>query len=482
MRVGNPLDFTESHRFYVFRDFALSPMDSKMLHAIYQPMVGAVAINLYVILCQQLGADRIGFSSMEQQRKIMLLLNLPVGEVGRSAIIDAASRLEAVGLVQSARKYMADRDEWVYFYHLYQPMNAYDFFNNPHLTMLLRDKLGKAPLIRMRQELSLEEPMECRDLLTEDVSTPFYELFQLNTKQVDNELDQALAEMAPTVRDGFPNLGDEPIQMADILLRLPKNSGNRAVVESLKHNREQLVFINFVAKKFTLTTVDVCRLLDEEEMFWPDGALDEDRFQKHASLLYNQQAKKTEERDLRIPRLAQQETVEGEVAPAFQEQPPKPLNDQMNVEQYNFLMRNEPYTQFLKRFFPGTVPEVVDKMFIRLDVNYKLPNEVINVLVHYLKAQDLSWNRSFVETIASDLLGKHVTTFEKAITYIREQQKYKERKQTETGSPKVQRATNRVASNKPIIPAMEHTTDETVTDEQYLEILKKHQLLEKEGE
>jgi replication initiation and membrane attachment protein len=481
MRVGNPLDFTENHRFYVYRDFALSPVDMKMIQSIYQPMIGANAINYYMALSQQLAADRIGFSAMEQQRKLFLMLNLPVGEAGRTAIVDAASRLEAVGLLQSARKYMADRDEWVIFYHLLQPLNAYDFFNNPHLTMLLRDKLGKAPLIRMRQELSVEEPLECRDLLTEDVSTPFYELFQLNTSNVDVELDQALAEMAPIVRDGVPNLGDEPIQVEDLLLRLPRNSANRARVEALKGNRDQVVFINFVAKKFGLSTVDICRLLDEEEMFWADGSLDEDRFSQQASLLYSQSAKQTEQRELRTANRDDQGVSEGEVAPAYQELPPKPLDQLMNIEQYNFLLRNEPYTQFIKRFFPGSVPEVIDKLFIRLDVNYKLANEVINVLIHYLKAQDLSWNRSFVETIAADLLGKHVNSFEKAILYIREQQKYKERRKNEGENPRPTNRTNNAkatGSNKPRIPVAEVSDGPSVTDEEYLSILKKHQLTE----
>lgn len=481
MRIKGPLDYTENHRFYMFRDFALSPTDTKMLLSIYQPMIGAVALSYYMALYQMLPADKIGYANLEQQRKLFLLMDLPLGESGRVTAIEAASKCEAVGLIKTFKKYLADRDEWVYFYHLNQPAHAYDFFNNPHLTMLLRDKVGKAQLIRLRQELTAEEVQECRNAEVVEVSTPFYELFQLNAKQVDSELEQALSEMAPAVLDVPQQKWVDPIQVEELLVRLPRQSVNREHVAAFKPNSEALVFINFVAKKFGLGTVDVCRLLDEESMFWPDGTLDEELFQKQASLLYSQSNKQADERERRVAQATPSEEAPAEagVAELYQEDVPTMLRTSMNKEQYNFLMRNQPYTQFVKHFFPGSVPDMVDKLFVKIDLNYKLPNEVINVLIHYLKAYDLSWNRPFVETIAADLLGKHVDTYEKAILYIREQVKAKARRQ----APAAPRATSGRGGQgrmKPQIPVAEAPADAGVSDEAYLEILKKHQLMQGE--
>ena len=36
------------------------------------------------------------------------------------------------------------------------------------------------------------------------------------------------------------------------------------------------------------------------------------------------------------------------------------------------LMRNEPHTRFLQRFFPGAVPDWIERVFERMDLNYKL--------------------------------------------------------------------------------------------------------------
>lgn len=69
-------------------------------------------------------------------------------------------------------------------------------------------------------------------------------------------------------------------------------------------------------------------------------------------------------------------------------------------------------------------------IFEKIDMNYKLSGEVINVLIHYLMTMvasggDQRMNRNFVEAIASNMLVKQVNTYEKAVRYIRDQSKVK---------------------------------------------------------
>src|SRR6478752_5183527 len=105
MRITNMLHFTENHRFCVNRDFSLSGLDYKMLTMMYQPMVGAYAITLYQTLSQQLSSERTGYSPLEQQRRLFLMLELEQGERGRKFFIEQSSKLEAIGLLQTSRKY-----------------------------------------------------------------------------------------------------------------------------------------------------------------------------------------------------------------------------------------------------------------------------------------------------------------------------------------------------------------------------------------
>ena len=98
-----PADFTEHHRFYLYRDFSFSALDHKMLTLIYQPMIGAIAASLYQLLYHQVAEGFTGYSPLEQQRKLFFGLGLEMNERGRMILAEQASILEAVGLLQTSR-------------------------------------------------------------------------------------------------------------------------------------------------------------------------------------------------------------------------------------------------------------------------------------------------------------------------------------------------------------------------------------------
>ena len=110
------LHFTENHRFCVNREFSLSSLDYKMLAMMYQPMIGGLAISLYQALYLQMSAEKVGYSPMEQQRKLFLLLELEHGERGRKYLIEQSSKLEAIGLLQTTRKFLPEEEDYVFVY------------------------------------------------------------------------------------------------------------------------------------------------------------------------------------------------------------------------------------------------------------------------------------------------------------------------------------------------------------------------------
>ncbi|GIQ64877.1 hypothetical protein PACILC2_34450 [Paenibacillus cisolokensis] len=127
MRIANLHHFTEHHRYYIFRGFSLSPLDEHMLSHVYQPMIGASAISLYRLLYHHVAEGRTGYSSLEQQRKLLLGLGLDMNERGRKRLIADASRLEAVGLLQTSRLFVPDNDDFVYEYELIAPLSPDEF-------------------------------------------------------------------------------------------------------------------------------------------------------------------------------------------------------------------------------------------------------------------------------------------------------------------------------------------------------------------
>ncbi len=250
MKITNTLHFTENHRFCVYRDFSLSALDYRMLSGIYQPMIGAFAVSIYTTLYGQLPADKAGYSSLEQQRRLFLSLELEPGERGRKFLVEHTSRLEAVGLLETSRKFALASEDYIYEYALFQPLPPNEFFKNQHLSLLLRDKVGKYMTLQLRDEIVAPEPKELEDCSSENLSMPFYEIFRLNTQVIDFELEQALYETASgRHNESRANITAKGFLYSDIIIRFPRESVNREYVEGLKFLPEEMAKINFAAKK-----------------------------------------------------------------------------------------------------------------------------------------------------------------------------------------------------------------------------------------
>ncbi|KKO50934.1 helicase DnaB [Paenibacillus sp. DMB20] len=485
MRMTNFLHFTENHRYCVYRDFCLSGLDEKMLISIYQPMVGAFAVSLYRLLAMHVPGEKVGYSNIDQQRRLFLTLGLEPSEKGRRYLIEQTSKLEAVGLLQTSRMYVLETDDYVYEYELQPPLSPSDFFNTQHLTLLLRDKVGKFAVLALREQLWSKEPQEWSgiSLNKENISVPFYDIFELNTHVIDYELEQALTEVETPRKQAVPVMPQgDGLNYADIILRFPRESKNRVFVERLRYDHEQMGIVNYVVRKYDLSVQDICRLLDEDGIFSGQGEVMLDDLQHKASLHFRQGMKLQEKRQITAGKVvALHQELNGESAEPAEEhavqmeyyvEVPAQFQSKCDIHQYNMMLRNEPYTKLLQTFFPGTVPAHFMDMFEKIDLSYKLPGEVINVLIHYLMSLiasggDQRINRNFVEAIASNMLLKQVDSYEKAVQYIRDQAKTKGRQATAASRTRTYAKGGKV---KPDIPvAQESAQGETVTEEEFEE-------------
>lgn len=507
MRITNLLHFTENHRYCTYRDFSLSALDYKMLNFIYQPLVGAFAIGFYQLLYQHVPGERVGYSRMEQQRRLFLTLGVDPSEKGRKFLIEQASKLEAVGLLQTSRIYVPETDDAIYEYELHGPLSPNEFFKTQHLTLLLRDKVGKFSVLALREQFCAEEPEELTHIALhkEDLSIPFYELFTLNTHVIDYELEQALTEVSPPRQAAFRmGSAESGLNYADIISRFPRISANRVYVERLRYEPEQLGIINYVVKKYKLTLQDICSLLDEDGMFDEDGEVRLDELQRRANLQYRQGKRRAEESERLVHKVAgmrrEEETaaaderlsVEHAVEMEYYLDVPVQFQGKCDIHQYNMMLRNEPYTEMLKKFFPGSVPDNLLDMFEKIDLNYKLPEEVINVLIHYLMSLLIGGtnqriNRNFVDAIASNMLMKQIDTYEKAVRHIRDQEKIGHSAESAKKSGGTTRrgrtGYDKTGKQKPNIPIIQNVPQgRAVTPEQLEEMRKVARKLDQKNE
>ncbi|OGX68574.1 MAG: hypothetical protein A2189_03900 [Paenibacillus sp. RIFOXYA1_FULL_44_5] len=367
---------------------------------------------------------------------------------------------------------------------MYQPLPPNEFFKNQHLTLLLRDKIGKYAVLSLRDKFYSAEPEELRglEIHSEQLSVPFYDLFQLNTQVIDLEFEQALFEIAPTHEVQVKGEIDvKGYAYTDIIMRFPRDSINREFVEQLRFDADQLAFINFVAKKYELSLQDICRFLDEDDMFNDRGELQEEIFQGRANLSFRQGKFRDDAKNRVLIKTnpdAQEQIYEEKIVEMqYYLEVPAIFQTMCNIHEYNFMLKNEPYIQMLKRFFSkGSVPDRVLDIFEKISLNYQLNDEVINVLIHYLHSnKDSSWTKSYIESIAADMIGKQVSSFEHTVDYVRE--KTIKFKQLQSGA---KRNTQRKSkSQKPNIPMIgDIQPQEQISEEQWESIRRKIEKLD----
>jgi replication initiation and membrane attachment protein len=157
---------------------------------------------------------------------------------------------------------------------------------------------------------------------------------------------------------------------------------------------------------------------------------------------------------------------------------PDLFRDQGDIHQYNAFLRNEPYTLVLQKFFPnGRVPDGVLNIFEKIDLQYRLNEEVINVLIHYIHAGRRSWSKASIETVAADMLGKQISTYEQAVQYVREQLEYRSKASASKRAAGTRGA--RGGKQKPSIPMIRQEQPDTpLTEEELAQIREKAKRLD----
>lgn len=458
VRLGNPLFFTENHRFAVYRDFSLGPAESRMLAAAYQPMVGAAAVGLYMLLLHQLPADRTGWSGLDLQRKLFAGMALEPNPEGRAALARHCSLLEAVGLMRTEIAEQPDTEEWMYIYRLYPPLKPAEFFATAHLRLLLRDKIGERAAEALARELVADKPEALGDpyLVRRDVTVPFHDMFSLAA---------AADEAGPADGNGpAGGVGSEaaapplpPLRFTpgQIISRVPKTSLNRRHVERLAEDPASVGKINYYADKYGLTLTNVAELLDLDGVFDASGRWDERAFERQAELIFLQRYKHEEQLAARLP--AMEETAAsaapddgrfppvsrgagrpaagGEAAdPDALLAVPERLRDKLDIVAYNDFLKRSPYTKVLELFI-GT-PQVMGEtkeMFRKLNILYRFPDEVLNALIHYLQTKEKPWNESYINKVAASLQARQIRTFEQAARYFNAEERALARRQEAAG-------------------------------------------------
>ena len=382
-------------KYIVINKTVLTEQDRKNIVSLYEPIIGSIAVSLYLTLWRDL--DRYTFVSIDYtHHHLMTLLktNLENIKLARKA-------LEAMGLL---RTFFQSGEPNNYVYELYSPMSPKEFFANPIFNVVLYNNIGATEYELLKKEYSsMTFPLK----EYEEITSMFDEVFKSSNTQ-----------------GGFEAIGREvlPLNMQDqvdfdlLISSLPKG-----LVKDRTFNKRVRELINnlaFVYNLDTLKMVEILRMSMNE-----NGAIDKDalRLQTRKYYQYNNHGK--------LPTL---------VYRAQPEYLKSPSGDTSKKGRIIEVFENTTPFDFLKSKYHNGNPTARDlKLLEYLLIDVELKPAVVNVLIDYvLKKNNNKLNTAFVETIAGQWKRLGIETAKDAMEVAeKEHKKYTNKLKKETNKP-----------------------------------------------
>ena len=348
----------------------INDYDKKVIINLYQPIIGPLAVSLYLtLICD----SEINDEAYSHYHLMVSLKN------GLEAIKEARGSLESVGLIKS----LVNEKNNDYIYEMYSPLTPYDFFNHPVLSVILHNNVGEDEYKRLVNYYN-KKSLETKDYI--NVSKTIEKTF----KSVNSEL---VSDIEGVNSNGI-NI-DDIIDFDMIISSIPTH-----IISDKAFNKKTKELINnlsFVYNIDTLRMIDLVRLsIDDNGMINKEKLINNVRhyydFNNNGALptlIYRTQPEYLKEKG----------------------------TDTSNRGKMLYLFENTTPYDFLMGKYKGVKPTSRDlKLLEYLAVELKMKPAVINVLIDYvLRINDNKLNRNYVETIAGQWVRSNIETAKSAM-------------------------------------------------------------------
>ena len=384
-------------KYLVINRTILSDQDRITLISLYEPIIGATAVGLYLALWNDLDGPMIK-SIDHNHHHLMTLLKTSLEEVKKSR-----EGLEAMGLL---RTYYKEGDINEYVYELYSPLSPVEFFNNAIYNVVLYNNVGKQEydnLVKRYQKTQIDLD-DYKDI----------------TKKINDVYESTDIKSPENIR--FKNaLGinnDNIIDFDFIMSSLPKS-----LIKATTFTLEVRKLINQLSYIYNLDNIKMCELI--RESISSKGVLSQSELRKNARSMYQSQYGT-------LPTLV------------YRTQPEylkSPTGDSSKRGKLIQVFENTSPYDFLKSKYNNSKPTARDlKLLESLLIDLDLKPAVVNVLVDYvLKKNNNKLTTGFVETIAGQWKRENIETAADAMAFAEEEhrksKKVSEKKITEKKKP-----------------------------------------------
>lgn len=365
----------------------LSEMDKLVLNTLYMPIIGNIAVVLYLKLQSE---TRNTFISTElTHHHLMTSMGITLDNIK-----EARLRLEGIGLMKT---YYHKGEINSYVYELYSPVSASEFFNHPIFNVVLYNNVGKNEYNRLYDYFKLPH-ITLKDY--EEITAPFdsvyksrnYTLLELGNEDIISKNKLLLKY--------------ELDYDFDILIAsLPKDIFNEKCLN--KSMRELIINLSFLYEIDPLSMADLIRASLTEK-----GNIDKEELRKNTRKFYQFN------NDNRLPSLL------------FKTQPEylkSASGDNTKRGRIIRVFENTTPTEFLRAKYKGGKPTDRDMKILEILLqDIKLSPAVVNVLIDFvLKINNNKLNKQYIEAIAGQWKRSGIETANEAMNLAAKEYKKK---------------------------------------------------------
>ena len=353
--------------------------DRDNLITLYEPIMGALAVSLYLTLWRDLKYNN--FKSEEYTHHHLM----SIMKTDLKSIKEARSALESLGLLKT---YVKSGDIYSYVYELYSPMSPREFLNHPVLNVVLYNNIGKGEYDAIKKSYE-KKSMSLSDY--EDITS------SLNMTFTSSDI---LPEVDAVERTKQSVAAKNVIDFDMLIASIPKDILNEKAFN--KRTRELIENLAFVYNLDTIKFSEIIKNVINER-----GFIVADELRKLARNYY------TYHNNGKLPTLV------------YKEDKNKTLENMSKRDKIIYVFENTKPYDFLKSKYHGITPTNRDlKLLETLCCDLNLKPAVVNVLIDYvLKKNDNKLNKNFVEAIAGQWVRSGVKTAKDAMSLAEKEQK-----------------------------------------------------------
>ena len=359
-----------------------------LLFKLYQPIIGSVAINLYLTLWSDLDTLEI-ISSEYTHHDLMAKTRLKLGD-----ILEAREKLEAIGLIKT---YIKKDNINNYIYEIYSSLEPREFFENPILSTALKNNVGDKEYKKIIKYFSIPK-IDLKGY--EDITVAFGDTFDIINSEGINEQISDVRKV-----NQIDLVVNSKIDLNSVLGNIPDEYLNKKSV-----NKDIMSLINKLAFIYNLEESELTELIRNSVN--EKHIIDKDILRESCSNYYTFENKG------------------GSPSLIYKNQPEylrSEVTDTSKKSKMIYTFETTTPYDFLSGKNKGVKPSKSDISILEiLLLDYGLTPGVVNVLIDYvLRINNNKLTKNFILTIASQWKRSNIKTVNEAMDICKKENKGK---------------------------------------------------------